>query len=167
LRRTEIVRGILATLLSPIAAAFFVAVPLTIIASAVELSRGRLDVAVQVVPGVLLITFFGIAYAGLFSVLFAVVTQVPLAWIYSRIRPLRALVHVGVSALLGALFFPIAFPFVDRIQGGIWNEIHFAYGPDLAFAIGIGLIGGAAVGLIWYQLLLRPLFELPTGSAAA
>jgi hypothetical protein len=117
-----------------------------------------LDLAAQFIPATLFMTLMATFAAALFSALFAAGTQLALIWTYTRVRYPEVLVHIALSAGLGAALFPTLSPWVERLQGT--DEIlATVVTHDHAFAIVVGALGGAAVGFLWNQLLLTRLYR--------
>jgi hypothetical protein len=168
------IRILLATLLSPLAAAFCVAILLSGWLTVEDLSRGvernssALDFFFQ---GIALFTMLGIVVAGLFTIAFALLTQLPLIWANRRFGRPYMLLHLLISAAMGPPLFLGYFALLasegpERVEPS--HPLARSPAPpqnrDLAMVLAIGATGGAAVGLVWHLLVLGGVSRGP-GSA--
>jgi len=160
----------LATLLSPPAAAFFVAILLSGWFAAEQPggpAPGPGGALGRFFYGVEAFTLLGTIFVGPFTIAFALLTQLPLLWAYRRFGrpPLPA--HLLVSAALGVPLFLTLFP--SMLSGGAWG-IGFpspASAETLAMPVAMGATGGAAVGLVWHLLVLKGLSRRGASNDAA
>jgi hypothetical protein len=131
------------------------------ISEVVQNPRGRsgLELAAEFIPGTLFLTYIAAVAVGIFSLLFAIVTQLSLEWVYDRVGSPRAIVHLLISAALGAALFPTLYPLVERLQG-TEGMLALVADHDLVLAAGIGALGGAAVGSVWQWLVFSKLTSL-------
>ncbi|MEO5809521.1 MAG: hypothetical protein ABIR51_05590 [Sphingomicrobium sp.] len=91
-----------------------------------------------------------------FSLLVALVTQVPLIFVHRQIAPLDFKAHLAITVGLGILLFWFLFPFPMAPAQGGWSRN--ADGGLLApLLLGVG--GGVGVALLWYWLVFSKLFH--------
>jgi hypothetical protein len=166
LSRSLAIRIPLATLLSPLAAAFCVAILLSGWFSVDQLSRGTAQAgktAEMFFQGIVAFTMLGAIFAGPFTIAFALLTQPPLMWAYGRLGRPSLPLHLLISAALGPPLFLVLFPMMDGGPSGVHPPLTFAgdpipdHGERLMMPLAIGVTGGGAVGLVWHLLVLSGL----------